>query len=411
MRSLLIAVLFLELSVNEAAAKEDGVSFGPAPAWAVIADPLPVPESVRGPVFVRRQAVQIHLDKNGQWEFNAVMMRLLDASALPLGNIALSWNPAAGTPTVHALKVYRNGVARDVLATTKFEILRREGQLETAVLDGTLTATLRVPDLRVGDDIELEYTLQTQDPTLRTDNSGILLLAQIPPPGRFNLRLSWERSQEPTIRPTPDIEPLVKREAQAISLSLDNPGSSSPPKDAPPRYSWQRLIEYSDFSSWQAVSARVAPLFAEAAAIGPKSAIKQEAADIAAATSDPLARAQAALKLVQQQVRYVYVGLNGGNLTPASADETWQRRYGDCKGKTVLLLALLRELEFRPSRSWPTMPAWTMGSTCACPFQAFSITCLFAPKSAASPTGSTAPCPTFIAPAKRLPYPTAGSCR
>ena len=43
-------------------------------------------------------------------------------------------------------------------------------------------------------------------------------------------------------------------------------------------------------------------------------------------------------------MRYIYVGLNGGNLTPASADETWQRRYGDCKGKTALLLALLAEL-------------------------------------------------------------------
>ena len=43
-------------------------------------------------------------------------------------------------------------------------------------------------------------------------------------------------------------------------------------------------------------------------------------------------------------MRYIYVGLNGGNFTPASADETWERRYGDRKGKTVLLLALLREL-------------------------------------------------------------------
>ncbi len=47
---------------------------------------------------------------------------------------------------------------------------------------------------------------------------------------------------------------------------------------------------------------------------------------------------------MQQDVRYIYVGLNGGNLTPAGADETWQRRYGDCKAKTALLLALLREL-------------------------------------------------------------------
>jgi hypothetical protein len=50
------------------------------------------------------------------------------------------------------------------------------------------------------------------------------------------------------------------------------------------------------------------------------------------------------LELVQQQVRYIYVGLDGGNYKPATADETWTRRYGDCKAKTALLLALLREL-------------------------------------------------------------------
>src|SRR3546814_6282045 len=32
------------------------------------------------------------------------------------------------------------------------------------------------------------------------------------------------------------------------------------------------------------------------------------------------------------------------DLTPATAEETWQRRYGDCKGKTALLLALLARL-------------------------------------------------------------------
>lgn len=55
-------------------------------------------------------------------------------------------------------------------------------------------------------------------------------------------------------------------------------------------------------------------------------------------------RAAAALQLVQEQIRYVYIGLDDGAYRPASADETWTRRYGDCKAKTALLLALLREL-------------------------------------------------------------------
>jgi hypothetical protein len=118
----------------------------------------------------------------------------------------------------------------------------------------------------------------------------------------------------------------------------------SPPKDAPGRYQLQRTVEYSDFADWPALSRRLAPLFAKAATLSPDSTIKQEARRIAATQTSQLGRASAALKLVQQDVRYVYVGLNGGNLTPASADETWQRRYGDCKAKTALLLALLAQL-------------------------------------------------------------------
>jgi hypothetical protein len=43
--------------------------------------------------------------------------------------------------------------------TQGLTFLRREDQLEAAMLDGLLTAVLRVPDLRVGDDLEIAYTV------------------------------------------------------------------------------------------------------------------------------------------------------------------------------------------------------------------------------------------------------------
>src|SRR5690606_24236734 len=52
-------------------------------------------------------------------------------------------------------------------------------------------------------------------------------------------------------------------------------------------------------------------------------------------------QASAALRLVQDQVRYVALLMGEGALTPASADETWSQRLGDCKAKTAILLALL----------------------------------------------------------------------
>jgi tetratricopeptide (TPR) repeat protein len=48
--------------------------------------------------------------------------------------------------------------------------------------------------------------------------------------------------------------------------------------------------------------------------------------------------------MVQDDVRYLYVALEQGGLVPASAEETWRRRFGDCKGKTALLLSMLHGL-------------------------------------------------------------------
>ena len=314
------------------------------PAWAKPSELLLVPENVGGPVFMRRQDVLVHLDDKGQAQYLGYRIKILQSNALQLGNLSIAWNPAAGAPIVHDIKVYRDGQAIDVLQKSSFEILRREDQLEAARLDGTLTAVLRIPDLRVGDELEVGVTTFSNDPTLGNNEAGVLFLGGSPSPGRYHLGLSWDQKRAPGVKMTADMTAAAVRSNRDIDIRFDNPTALTPPKDAPARYQWQRVLEYSDFGDWPAVSRYFAPLFAKAAALTSRSPVKQEADRIAAANARPLDRASAALKLVQQDVRYIYVGLNGGNLNPATAEETWQRRYGDCKGKTTLLLALLREM-------------------------------------------------------------------
>ncbi|HEV2078498.1 MAG TPA: DUF3857 domain-containing protein [Allosphingosinicella sp.] len=317
---------------------------GAVPEWVVPAELMKVPESPSGLVFVRRSDSQVHLDAQGQAQYLGYRIKILHPNALQMGNLAIAWNPAAGAPTVHDVRVHRHGQTIDVLKTTSFEILRRENQLEAASLDGVLTAVLRVPDLRVGDELEVAVTVAESDPTLRPNDSGLLALAPDPSSGRFGLRLSWEDGYKPQLKMTPDMEAVARRTERALRFDFDNPAILPPPQGAPVRYHWQRVVEYSDFSDWRAISRHFAPLYAKASKIDSASPLKEEARRIAAAHSAPIERARAALKLVQQEVRYIYVGLDGGNLTPATAGETWQRRYGDCKGKTALLLGLLAEL-------------------------------------------------------------------
>ncbi|HEY0597659.1 DUF3857 domain-containing protein, partial [Sphingopyxis sp.] len=338
-------ILFaLALAPASAKAEDSQIRLGPVPDWVVPSELMPVPEGASGTLFVRRQDVVAHLDDQGQAQYLGYRMRLLHTNALQLGNISIAWNPVSGPPVVHMINVHRDGAAIDVLKNASFEILRREDQLEAAVLDGVLTAVLRVPDLRVGDELEVGLTTRSNDPTMARNDSGILFLLPSPQPGRFRLGLNWDEGHKPNLRMTPDMAAVARRGERSVDFPFDNPGAMTPPKDAPARFQWQRLVEYSDFADWAAVSRHFAPLYAKAAHLSESSPLKAEARRISSAHPRPLDQAAAALKLVQQDVRYIYVGLGNGNLTPATADETWKRRYGDCKGKTALLLALLAEL-------------------------------------------------------------------
>ena len=104
-----------------------------------------------------------------------------------------------------------------------------------------------------------------------------------------------------------DISGQLKRQRNALEVQLDDPSTIQFPEDAPARYAFQRTLEFSDFKSWQRLSAVLAPLFSEAARLPADSRVKEMAARIKSENPDPIRRARAALQLVQDEVRYVYV--------------------------------------------------------------------------------------------------------
>jgi tetratricopeptide (TPR) repeat protein len=142
----------------------------------------------------------------------------------------------------------------------------------------------------------------------------------------------------------PAMRPRKANGATEIGLALDDIEPTIMPKQAPARYALTRNVEMTTLKSWNALSQLFSPLYAKASTLKPDSPLRADIATIAAASPDPVKRAEAALALVQGKVRYVFLGMNDGGLVPADADLTWQRRFADCKGKTALLLALLHEL-------------------------------------------------------------------
>lgn len=325
-----------------------GVRYASAGAWVVVPPTISsAPTPPGAPVHILFADQQVRITSNGQEEYSASRIKLLTPEGLAVGNIAISWAPANEQMVVHKLSIIRDGQVIDVLAKQKFAVIQRENNLEQAMLDGNLTATLQTAGLRVGDEVHFAATKTRRDIRSGERPEIVMQFPIVGTRGAYRLRVIEPMGGGIAYRASADLPPPVTRTVGADierQFLLTDPASVTIPEGAPPRYSIARIVQYSGYGDWAAVSRTFDTTFRQAMALAPNSKVKVEAARIAAATTDPVRRAEAALRLVQDQVRYVYVGLDGGNYRPANAEETWDRRFGDCKAKTVLLVALLREL-------------------------------------------------------------------
>jgi hypothetical protein len=343
-----LASAALFLSTAAAAGPPPEVQYGPPPAW-VYPHPTSTDDTKASDAIFRviYHDTQERVTSGAVETYSAYRLKILKPEALELGNVRVLWSPSAGPATVHYVHIIRDGNVIDVLKQAKLKVIERETGLEQSILDGNLTAVLQVPDLRVGDELEFAATIVRHEPAFGTHKAGVAQLGAGGIPGTFRYRLLWPATSALRTRLSKDLPATAPKQEggfRSIDVELRDPPTIPDVEGAPPRYNLHRVIEYSDYAGWPDLSKQMWPLFDKASGLEPNSAVRSEAAKIAAATKDPVQRAEAALRLVQDQVRYVYVGLNGGNYVPASADETWKRRFGDCKAKTVLLIAILREL-------------------------------------------------------------------
>jgi tetratricopeptide (TPR) repeat protein/transglutaminase-like putative cysteine protease len=332
-----------------AAIAADQPQYAPVPAWiAPVAIPA-APPSANGAYQRLLEDDQTFYGLDGDQFYAERAVKIISSEGLQgAGNISLNWNPETETLYIHRLNIIRNGQVIDVLAKgQKFLVLRRENNLELAMLDGTLTATIQPEDLRVGDTIDLAFTRKRRDPVYAGRSEGFTAMSRPGVIGRVHIRELWPSSKPLRWRVTEGLAAAnVARSPDQVEVNFDMTDAEAPkaPLGAPARFNALATVEVSQFSAWSDVSALMAPLYRKAAAIAADSPLQAEIAKIKAASSDPKARAAAALQLVQDQTRYVFLGMNFGGYIPADADVTWARRFGDCKGKTALLLALLQQL-------------------------------------------------------------------
>ena len=325
---------------------DDRITKAPAAAWVLPSEePAATPAAAGEGLRLLLLDTQLHAEADRQAFYVRTRSVALSPQGLvALGNITLTWSPGSQDVVVHHVTLLRDGQTIDVLASQDFETLRREENLDIATLDGRLTAVLQPSGLRVGDVMDIAYTITSRD-TLPGERLAQSVDLNMPLSiGRQRVRASWPSTMNVTVRAANNwMSVPVRRSGGYTSFDIvrDNTQPILVPDDVPGRLQSINLIDVSAYRDWAEVAAVLQPLYAQSRRLEADSPLQAEIARIRALSDDPAVQAAAALRLVQEQIRYVALLMDEGALTPATADDTWRRRFGDCKAKTALLLALL----------------------------------------------------------------------
>jgi transglutaminase-like putative cysteine protease len=346
----MVSASLAALAPATVAAQAPTFRVAPAPAWVAPVDAeldAVTPEGgTRVGVYALLSDTEVRVSAAGVQRYQHVAHRIETAPGVETASeLHLDFDPPYEKLTLHHLRVVRGGRAIDALRPREIHVIQQESDLSQRLYNGTLTAIAFLHDVRVGDVVDYAYSLDGQNPVLGGRFSARFALAELVPVHRLRVSVttSPDRPLQVVLRAgASSAEERVDaggrhyvwdlRQVPALRLEDATPGWY----DAFPR------VELTEWASFGEVAAWALPLFEARAE--PSKALLAEVEDLRRRAPDDPGRLLAALRFVQDEVRYLGIELGQHSHEPHPPEVVLERRFGDCKDKARLLVTLLRGL-------------------------------------------------------------------
>ncbi|WP_460812566.1 DUF3857 domain-containing protein [Luteimonas pelagia] len=263
------------------------------------------------------------------------------------GRFSVSFSPGHQALRIHHVRVRRGDAWHDRLDPAGISLARRESEFERDLSDGEVTALVVLQDIRVGDVVHVGYTVTGANPILDGQASDWATFAWHNPVLDAHLRVLMDPGTVPAIhRENGAPRPVVRTLPDAVEVSMHAHASPAMVDESgyPGWYQPFPLAQVTARRDWSDVVDWALPLYP------PVDGLPADLEGLVAGwkvLDDPAARLQAALRAVQDDVRYFGVEMGENTHRPVSPPITWTRRYGDCKDKAYLLVTVLDRLGIR----------------------------------------------------------------
>jgi hypothetical protein len=326
------------------------LSYAPAAAW-VQADPAPIVPGEgledftdQGVLRILHDAQTSLLEAGAAVHMRALQRILTRTGAERAANITLEFDPTHERLEIHSICVWREGQPIEYARPNAMQLLRRESQLERLTLNGRLTASFVVPDLREGDQLEIRFTQLTGQPVLSGRFGGWLTFNGYAPWIETRARLVRPLSRAVSLKPfnsPPAAEVRTEGDREEQRWSLFRQRRIAIEDLMPPWTIKNPCYQVSEFATWGEVAQLFAPHYQDGVL---PDGLRAACADLAAARMDPPTLAVEWLRFVQRTLRYFALALGDGGLLPRDLETIWTRRFADCKDAARFYVAGARHL-------------------------------------------------------------------
>lgn len=257
--------------------------------------------------------------------------------------LKVSFDPTFERLTLHYIRLIRDGRSIDALVPLEVKVIQQETGLDEQIYDETLSAIVFLRDVRAGDVIDFAYSIDGENPVLSGHFTARLHLASRYRIVRLRQRLLWDSGRPLFLKAHgTDLKPETLVSAAGTFYTWER--RDVPPvvieDDTPVWHETLPWVQASDFGTWNDVARWASGLFATVDASPP--GLAALAARWKSEIPDPDARALAAIRFVQDDVRYLGMEIGPNTHRPHPPEQVLAQRFGDCKDKALLLTSLLR---------------------------------------------------------------------
>jgi hypothetical protein len=347
MRIALSVILGLLLSGSSPALPY--VKTGAQPGWLHAIHPdwhkTPAREAISDGLYYDLFDFQTNLNCNT--DYTHFIRNIVNLSGVQNGSeVSVTFSPEFQQVVFHRIAILRNGAVLDRLQPANIKVVQEEDDAGEFQYNGLKRAFLTLKDVRIGDRIEVAYSVIGFNPVFDNRYSDDFSFNVSTAVCNYYKTIITTDARPLYIRTVNKAEqPVQQHKGALLVYCWENPllSTDDPAAGAPSWFVDFPTVYVTEYPNWQGVITWGLNTFNHYHyPISP--ALRQKIAEWQTQSKGDTARfTSLAIRFVQDEVRYLGLEIGANTHRPHPPADVFDQRFGDCKDKALLLATILRQ--------------------------------------------------------------------